>query len=260
MAMSKTASKQGGFTLLEILIAIALLAIGMVTIFTLFPIGILAIKGTVEGSRGTQIARSARSELEARRVDMAVNRGAARYYTDTDQYFPAGPWQYPSSLSAFDDCVYQFMQSGVLRRRVVFDDRTMVPIRLTGAFTGANSVSVVQTSITRESDWLKYFYDFTGNTFAPWDILLRVYDPATQRLKVWLLTGMALAPPASATSDDIMTLTVDTSGGVNLPTFGANSRRRSKCFCRWRCARRRPRLRRPGAARTPISREAAPIP
>ncbi len=200
---------EAGFTLLEILIAIGILAVGLVTIFTLFPIGLLAVKDTVDGSRGGSIAHDVRSELVAERADVQIaNSGALTYDMSgavTGSFFPAGPWHYPSNLRAFRDPVYQYVDAGgALHRRVVFDDRTMIPITLSGVFQGG-TVTVSAASVTRESDLLKYYYDTMTSTFAPWDIYMRVQG------RDYLLTDMTFDADGN----------VDQLAAAGLPDLGA---------------------------------------
>lgn len=57
-----------GITLIEILISIMILGIGMISLATLFPIGLLKMRRAVNDVRGTVIARSALSEVRVRNL------------------------------------------------------------------------------------------------------------------------------------------------------------------------------------------------
>ena len=178
MAMRYRKASQG-FTLLEVLIAIGILAIGMVTIFTLFPIGVFAVKETVEGTRAGAIAASARAEMSAGRADMRITDSLSYKLTfdpatnSVSGYMLAGPWELPSSVSVFSDCVYQYLDNGAIRNRIIFDERTMVPLVLNGTTSAGGTVAIDPNSSCHDVDrfCLETALDQPS---SPWDVFARV--------------------------------------------------------------------------------------
>lgn len=57
-----------GITLTEILISIMIMGLGLVSIATLFPLGLVRIRDAMRNTRSTQLARSSLGELEARNL------------------------------------------------------------------------------------------------------------------------------------------------------------------------------------------------
>jgi prepilin-type N-terminal cleavage/methylation domain-containing protein len=194
MAMSYKGHK-GGFTLLEVLIATGILAIGLVTIFTLFPIGLLSVKEKVDGTRATALARTARSELAGMRADLRITDSLSHDLASS--YMQAGPWEMPADITAFRDGMYEYLQAGVVHRRIVFDDRRMVPISLMGTFA-PSTITVSRGSLNRDADRLLYLYDGAG--FGTWDLYAKV------RGRTYRITGVTY------TGRDLTTITVDDSG------------------------------------------------
>lgn len=212
MAMRTLRRHKCGFTLLEVLIAIGILAIGMVTVFSLFPIALHSVKFTVDNSRGGALTESARAELTAGGAPAAILAAGARSYAGS--HVPFGPWTFPADLRTFRAPLYRYVDTtavpGVLHNRVVFDERTMVPITLNGLFTGGFTVNIPGVVQNRDTDLLEYFYDFPGSTYAPWEIYLKVRG---RKYKIVDRTY------GGATLSDLFTLDVDP-GGPGLPNIG----------------------------------------
>ena len=61
-------SKRSGITLTEILIAILIMGVGLVSLATLFPLGLLRAQRALRDSRSTLLAESAISEVGARNL------------------------------------------------------------------------------------------------------------------------------------------------------------------------------------------------
>lgn len=64
----KTPARSTGFTLVEVLIALGVFAIGMVAVASLFPVAALLQKQTIEEVLGEHAAQSAKSIVEAKRL------------------------------------------------------------------------------------------------------------------------------------------------------------------------------------------------
>ena len=81
---------QAGFTLIEIGIAIFILAIGLISMLALFPIGVDSIKKVTQYSNAAVLSESAISELIARDIftdtDIIGTLTAGQTYTYTDAY------------------------------------------------------------------------------------------------------------------------------------------------------------------------------
>ncbi len=180
--MKPSSKTKTGFSLLEVLIAITILSIGLVSVFSLFPIGVYAVKDTVEGTRGAALSKTARAELAATRADMRILDSGSPGYGSTSGFVPFGPWECPAHLWVFRSPLFQYVDSPpppaspALHNRIVFDDRTMIPITLKGSFDGSNTVTVLRTSLTRDSDLLELYYQAAAgaNKYDPWEIYLRV--------------------------------------------------------------------------------------
>src|SRR2546421_7170490 len=61
-------SRRPGITLTEILISIMIMGVGLISLATLFPLGLLRIRSANRDSRSTLLARSAIGEVDARNL------------------------------------------------------------------------------------------------------------------------------------------------------------------------------------------------
>ena len=200
-----------GFTLLEILISIALLGVGLSAIFSLFPIGIHAAKQTVDGTRAAVLADTARSELMVSQVQIGVTNRGSSYFDGEWCNAPSGSFYYPYDMRYFILPVYEYYDAGGdLVKRVLFDDRRMVPIRLAGTFSGGHTINVSQASLTRDCERLAYFLD-TDDVFSPWRVTMRV------RGRDYVLDTVNFGAGLS-----IASLVVDPAG-PQLPTYAADA-------------------------------------
>ena len=81
---------QTGFTLIEIGLAILILAIGLISMLTLFPIGVDSIKKVTQYSNAAVLSESAISELIEKDIftdtDIIGTLTASQTYTYTDAY------------------------------------------------------------------------------------------------------------------------------------------------------------------------------
>ena len=64
--VSTRSRRQPGITLTEILIAIMILGVGLVSLATLFPIGLLRLRDATRYSRSALLSQSAAADLTAR--------------------------------------------------------------------------------------------------------------------------------------------------------------------------------------------------
>ena len=172
--------KQAGFTLLEVMIAILILGVGLSTVFTLFPIGIMSVKQTVDGSRAAMLGATARSEAMASQVCLSITNSGAKSFSGHMTNLSSkscsaapGPFFYPMDMRFFPTPVYEYQNAaGVTVRKMLFDNRRMVPMRFVGRFSGGRTVNIVPGSTNRDADRIGYF--LAGNSFAPWQIIMRV--------------------------------------------------------------------------------------
>ena len=214
----RRARRSGGFTLLEILIAIGILAIGLVTVFALFPVGIVAVRDTVEGTRGASLARTSRSELASMRADLRVMDAGSQKYAGG--YVPFGPWRYPGSVDVFREFVSDYVLAGVPVEEVVFDDRLATPVFLIGLFDGTATVRfspAEQMRLTRDSDRLEHYYNAAAagaNKYDPWTVYASVRG---RRYQVMDRAYLASGDLQSLTFDVAPPAIVD-AGGSPVPT------------------------------------------
>jgi prepilin-type N-terminal cleavage/methylation domain-containing protein len=70
---SPRASGRQGFTLLEVIVALAILLIGLVVVMTMFPISLSAARNAAERMRTSQTAHSVISQIRASSADSLYN-------------------------------------------------------------------------------------------------------------------------------------------------------------------------------------------
>lgn len=85
MNRTRTADRRAGITLTEILISILIMGVGMASLATLFPVGLLRLREATRDSRSVLLAESAQAEVNARDLlnaetfSTAANNGATWY-------------------------------------------------------------------------------------------------------------------------------------------------------------------------------------
>ena len=82
--------QRGGTTLVEVLVAIFIMAIGLMTLLTLFPLGALSMAQAIQDSRAGQAAANAAALAEAKQI-----RHDDKVLIDIDPNFP-GDQRYPA--------------------------------------------------------------------------------------------------------------------------------------------------------------------
>lgn len=91
--MRRATGVRSGITLTEILISILIMGIGMVSLATLFPLGLLRIREANRFSRSTLLAKSAMSDVSAR------NLLAKSSFTGTWYSWPLDPKNFPGVVN-----------------------------------------------------------------------------------------------------------------------------------------------------------------
>src|SRR5262249_11703927 len=89
---STSAPRRPGITLTEILIAIMILGVGLVSLATLFPIGLLRLRDATRSSRTAFLAQSAASDMAARDLLNSRSSASADYL---NLKFRNQPWSLP---------------------------------------------------------------------------------------------------------------------------------------------------------------------
>ena len=74
-ALSSRARRRSGITLTEILIAILILAVGLASLATLFPLGLLRLRDAANYSRSAYLAQSAAADLSSRSLLLSNSFG-----------------------------------------------------------------------------------------------------------------------------------------------------------------------------------------
>jgi hypothetical protein len=88
-AQSRRARGRAGITLTEILIAILILGVGMVSLATLFPIALLRLRDAARYSRSTYLGQAAEADLSSRGLLTASSFVATgSFYTTSGYYVP----------------------------------------------------------------------------------------------------------------------------------------------------------------------------
>ncbi|MEW4568752.1 type II secretion system protein [Tautonia sp. JC769] len=96
--MHRRSNDRSGITLTEILIAIMILGIGMVSVATLFPIGLLRLRDATRDARSTILAMSAKDDAEVRGLPRSL--GDAKGLVNPESFVhPNLPW-YPEWRAA----------------------------------------------------------------------------------------------------------------------------------------------------------------
>ncbi len=88
--------RSAGITLTEILISILILGVGLVSLATLFPIGLLRLREAQRQTRSAYLFESATADVAARGL---LNANSFTYADLLNSLIPASYW-YPSGLSA----------------------------------------------------------------------------------------------------------------------------------------------------------------
>ena len=65
-ALASRKRRRSGITLTEILIAILIMAVGLASLATLFPLGLLRLRDAARYSRSSYLAQSASADISAR--------------------------------------------------------------------------------------------------------------------------------------------------------------------------------------------------
>jgi len=95
LPFSRTSSRNVGFTMLEILLAIVILSIGILSLLALFPLGMVSLKRSIDRTRAAIIARSARSLLEAENAAKEILDHPEANAGGRGRLGFTGPWFYP---------------------------------------------------------------------------------------------------------------------------------------------------------------------
>lgn len=91
---SHPSKARSGITLTEILISIMILGIGMVSVATLFPIGLMRLRDATRDARSTILAQSAMNDADVRGLPRAL--GDAKGLVNADSFVhPNLPWYAP---------------------------------------------------------------------------------------------------------------------------------------------------------------------
>ena len=87
-ALSSRARRRSGITLTEILIAILILAVGLASLATLFPLGLLRLRDAANYSRSAYLAQSAAADLTSRSLLLSTSFIVSTpWYTSTASFF-----------------------------------------------------------------------------------------------------------------------------------------------------------------------------
>jgi hypothetical protein len=92
---------RAGITLTEILIAILIMGVGLISLATLFPLGLTRLRDATRYSRSALLSESAGSELGARNMLNKFSFFASPWYITSNgiSTFPYDPWTYDPYLS-----------------------------------------------------------------------------------------------------------------------------------------------------------------
>lgn len=105
--MKPIQSRNSGFTLIEILIALVVLMIGICGVLSLFPVAIKNVNDSVEDSIASNLAQSLNSSMTE-----AMRRPVTGVVTVTHDGFPAGMLSFPLPVSPMVRATYPVAGSG----------------------------------------------------------------------------------------------------------------------------------------------------
>lgn len=88
--MKPKSRRSGGFTLIEILLALIILMVGIAGVLSLFPVGIKNVRDSVEDTTASNLAQSLNAAMTE-----AMRRPAAGMVTVTHDGFPDGRLSFP---------------------------------------------------------------------------------------------------------------------------------------------------------------------
>ncbi len=108
--------RRSGITLTEILIAIMIMGVGLVSLATLFPIGLLRLRDAARYSRSTYLGQSAAADLSSRSLLLNFSFLNTGYYDSSisgyynpflqDTPYPGGDWAGASATTATSPGAY----------------------------------------------------------------------------------------------------------------------------------------------------------
>ena len=107
--VANSCRKRSGITLTEILISIMIMGIGMVSIATLFPLGLLKLRDAARFSRSTYLAESASADLAARGL---LNPQAVNYPDALNRLFGLPLWYTSPTAGPYNPLIHDTFAYG----------------------------------------------------------------------------------------------------------------------------------------------------